>query len=75
MKHRYGGQILEWQGGLRFTLRVSAAAGAFLAFGWPALVSADPASPAFRVVAVTTLVVFLASLGAACALRARKAGD
>ena len=47
----------------------SALAGAFLAFGWPMLVSADPASETFHACAVATLVIFLASTAAALAAR------
>ena len=48
---------------------VSALAGVFLAFFWPVLVSTDPASEAFHVAAVATLVVFLVSTAAALATR------
>ena len=55
---------------LRFTLWISSLAGAFLAFGWPVLVSADPASASFRWVATATVVVFLLALAGVCIDRA-----
>jgi hypothetical protein len=48
---------------------LSALAGIFLAFGWPLVVAADPASEAFHVVAVATLVAFLGSIVAALATK------
>lgn len=49
-------------GVLKVAMWTSLAAGVFLAFGWPFLVSRDPASAAFRWLATATLVVFLAAL-------------
>ena len=47
----------------------SALAGIFLAFGWPLVVGADPASEAFHVAAVATLVAFLGSIAAVLATK------
>ena len=57
---------------LRALLNASAAAGALLAFGWPIAVSTDPNDPAFKAIGIATLVVLLASLAAATALKARR---
>lgn len=47
---------------------VSIASCIFLAFGWPFLVSADPADGLFRILAVGSLLAFLASLTGLTAL-------
>lgn len=63
---------------LKAAMWSSLAAGVFLAFGWPFLVSRDPASVAFRWMATATLVVFLVALvglvtGKAIAMRRTRA--
>lgn len=59
-----------------FVLRLSVASCVFLAFGWPFLVTSDPADGAFRVVAVGSLMAFLASLAAVILLKAaRRTGE
>lgn len=47
---------------LAVLFRLSIASCIFLAFGWPYLVSPDPSSEAFRVLATGSLVTLLASL-------------
>ena len=47
----------------------SALTGVFLAFGWPLVVSSDPASKAYHVAAVATLVAFLVSVAAVLATK------
>ena len=49
----------------RIVMGLSAGAGVFLAFGWPFVMGNDPASEAFHVAAVVTLVAFLGSITAA----------
>jgi hypothetical protein len=44
-----------------------------LTFVWPFAVSEDPSDPRFRVLAISALLVFLASLVAALALRTCRA--
>ena len=51
-------------------LFASVASGIFLAFGWPFVVSADPASESFRIVAVATLIGLLVSLSVVIVLNA-----
>lgn len=59
-----------------FVLGLSVASCVFLAFGWPFLVSRDPADGVFRVVAIASLVAFLGSLACEVAFRmARRAGE
>jgi hypothetical protein len=53
----------------RVMMGSSALAGIFLAFGWPLVIAADPASEAFHVAAVATLVAFLGSLAAVLATK------
>ena len=57
---------------LRALLNASAGAGAFLAFGWPIVASTDPGDPAFKLIAIATLVVMLASLAFLIAAKARR---
>lgn len=57
---------------LRASVGLSAAAGVLLAFAWPLAVSRDPADPAFKAIAIATLMVFLASLSALVVARARR---
>jgi hypothetical protein len=49
----------------RAAMYLAAAAGVFLAFGWPLAFGPDPSSGAFHVAAVTTLVALLAAIVAA----------
>jgi hypothetical protein len=59
---------------LRSVLLGCVAAGIFLALGWPALVSNDPASAAFELVAKATAAAFFVSLAALLAMKARRGG-
>ncbi len=59
----------------RAVLGLSAGACVFLAFAWPFLVSRDPEGAAFRVLAIASLVAFLASLAAVVAFRGRRVRD
>lgn len=56
---------------VRLALYAAIAGAIFLAFGWPYLVSSDPADPAFRVAALATVCMFFGTLAACCALRMR----
>jgi hypothetical protein len=58
---------------LRGILAASAAFACFLTFAWPYAVSADPADPTFRTLAIGTFVVLLASIAALAFLRLRRA--
>jgi hypothetical protein len=60
---------------LRIAMWLSAGAGIFLAFGWPFVVSPDPAGEAFRLVAIATVVVFLVSLATLVFARALAGHD
>jgi hypothetical protein len=52
---------------LRGVVWAAAAAGIFIAFAWPWVISDDPASPLLRAVGMTVFGVFLVSLAlAAC---------
>jgi len=53
----------------RLSMYLSAAAGVFCGFAWPFVFGADPASEAFHVAAVATLVALLASIAAAVVAR------
>lgn len=55
--------------------RLSVASCIFLAFGWPLLVSRDPADEVFRVVAIASLVAFLGSLACEVAFRMARRVD
>ena len=55
---------------LRGVVWAASAAGIFIAFAWPIVVSDDPASPALRIVGMTVFAVFLLSLAAAACLSA-----
>jgi hypothetical protein len=57
----------------RAALWISVAAMVALTFAWPFVVSADPAQPLFKPVAIAVLVVFLASMLAILVDRACKA--
>lgn len=58
---------------LRLVLWIAAAAGVFLAFGWPFVVSSDPAGGALHVAGIATVTAFLVALGAcACIAAARR---
>ena len=59
---------------LRIALWASAAAGIFIAFGWPFVVSADPASPALRWIGTGVAATFLVALALAAVLTAMR-GD
>jgi hypothetical protein len=48
--------------GLNTAMWLSVGSGIFLAFGWPFLISGDPAGEPYRVLSVATLVVFLVAL-------------
>jgi hypothetical protein len=65
--------MIRLQAFLRGILAASAASACALTFVWPFAVSADPADPAFRTVAIATFVAFLFSLVALAALRLRRA--
>ena len=53
----------------RLAMWLSAGSGVFLAFGWPFLPGADPASETFHVLAVGTLVALLGSIVAALVVK------
>ena len=57
---------------LRGVLAASVAGACALTFVWPFAVSADPADPAFRTLAIGTFVAFLVSLVAGAALQLRR---
>ena len=48
---------------------ISALAGVFLAFGWPLLVSTDPASAVFHGLAIATLIALLGSIAVTLAAK------
>ena len=56
---------------VRGILAASVVGACALTFVWPFAVSADPADPAFRSLAIGTFVAFLVSLVAGAALRLR----
>ena len=55
--------------GARWAMWVTAAAGVFLAFGWPFVFGPDPSNESFRIAAIATLVAFLGSLAAILAMK------
>jgi len=55
---------------LRILLWASAAAGIFIAFAWPFVVSNDPASPALRWIGTVVAATFLVALALAAAVTA-----
>ena len=55
---------------LRSLVWAASAAGIFIAFAWPFVVSGDPASPLLRVVGMAVFAVFLVALAAAACLSA-----
>lgn len=55
--------------------RLSVASCIFLAFGWPFLVSPDPEGGAFRIVAIASLVAFLALLACEVAFKMARGTD
>ena len=57
---------------LRFVMACAAASGIFLGFGWPFLVSRDPADPTFRLLALAAVIALLGSIAALLVLRARR---
>ena len=59
---------------LRILLWASAAAGIFIAFAWPFVVSDDPASPALRWIGTAVAATFLVVLALAAAVTAMR-GD
>ena len=65
--------MIRLQAFLRGVLAASVVGACALTFVWPFAVSADPADPAFRVLATGTLLAFLVSLAALSALRLRRA--
>ena len=64
--------MIRLQAFLRGILAASVAAACALTFVWPFAVSADPADPAFRTLAIGTFVTFLVSLAALAASRVRR---
>lgn len=58
---------------LRAIVWASAAAGIFMAFAWPFVISVDPDSALLRTLARATVVVLLLALSAAAVARARHA--
>ena len=60
---------------LRGVVWAASAAGIFIAFAWPFVVSDDPASPLLRAVGMTVFAVFLVSLAAAACLSAMRRRD
>lgn len=58
---------------LRWILAVAAASACLLTFVWPFAVSADPANATFRMLAMGTFVVLLASIATLALLRLRRA--
>ena len=54
---------------VRWVFRFSIGAMCALTFVWPFVLSADPAHPPFKVAAIATLLVFLASLVALLTVR------
>lgn len=59
---------------LRSILWASVALAAFLAFAWPALVSPEPGSVTFEVLAKATLAAFFIALAGLLLLKARGPG-
>jgi len=57
---------------LRSVVWLAAAAGIFMVFGWPFAVSNDPADPILKALAISTVVVLLAAIAGAAALRASR---
>ena len=55
---------------LRRVVWAASAAGIFIAFAWPFVVSGDPASPLLRVAGMAVFAVLLLSLAAAACLSA-----
>ena len=57
---------------LRYIVWAGSAAGVFIAFAWPFVISSDPDSALLRTLARAMVAVLLLALGAAAVSRARR---